>query len=165
VSLRRPLLRTWTRDFPRGQCALPRGGSSVPQSVHGGRGRSWVTSAVLLLSLILEFPARLSESAALVNASPAWRAVEVSAPTWRTRCWWWLPLICLQLCLFRSVGTVLVLGRGAVSGDGRGWQSKLAPPAVTDSSGRGPEIAVRQNRVRRRAGVLPSRTAPGVGTR
>jgi putative inorganic carbon (HCO3(-)) transporter len=40
---------------------------------------------------------------------------------------------------------------------------KLAPPAV--SSGRDPELAVRKNRGRRRARVLPSRAAPGVGTR
>ena len=53
-------------------------------------------------------------------------------------------------------GLSVVTGRLAV---------KLAPPAVHDSSERGPEIAVRQNRVRRRAGVLPSRAAPGVGTR
>jgi putative inorganic carbon (HCO3(-)) transporter len=42
---------------------------------------------------------------------------------------------------------------------------KLAPPAVNDSSERGPEIAVRKIRGRRRARVLPLRAAPGVGTR
>jgi putative inorganic carbon (HCO3(-)) transporter len=43
---------------------------------------------------------------------------------------------------------------------------KLAPPTVNDSSGRGAESpAVRKSRGRRRARVLPSRAAPGVGTR
>src|ERR1700682_4609515 len=42
---------------------------------------------------------------------------------------------------------------------------KLAPPAVSDSSGRDLEIPVRKSRGRRRARVLPSRAAPGVGTR
>jgi hypothetical protein len=40
---------------------------------------------------------------------------------------------------------------------------RVAPPAVNDGSARGPEIAVRKSR--RRARVLPSRVAPGVGTR
>jgi hypothetical protein len=42
---------------------------------------------------------------------------------------------------------------------------KVAPPAVNDSSARGPEIAVRKSGRRPRARVLPSRVAPGVGTR
>ena len=42
---------------------------------------------------------------------------------------------------------------------------KVAPPVVNDSSGRGPAIAVRNSRGRRRARVLPSRVSPGVGTR
>src|SRR6266404_3051008 len=41
---------------------------------------------------------------------------------------------------------------------------KLAPPAVSDRSDQGPEIAARKSRGRRRARVLPSRAAP-VGTR
>ena len=40
---------------------------------------------------------------------------------------------------------------------------KLAPPAV--SSGRDPEFAVRKSRGRRGARALPSRVAPGMGTR
>lgn len=43
---------------------------------------------------------------------------------------------------------------------------KLAPPAVKDSSGRGSESpALRKRGGRRRARMLPSRAAPGVGTR
>jgi len=42
---------------------------------------------------------------------------------------------------------------------------KLAPPAVKDSSGQVPEAAVRKTRGRQRARVLPSRVAPGAGTR
>ena len=42
---------------------------------------------------------------------------------------------------------------------------KVAPPAVNDGSGGGQKFAVRKSRVRRPAGVLPARAAPGVGTR
>jgi O-antigen ligase len=42
---------------------------------------------------------------------------------------------------------------------------KLAPPGVNENSDRGPETAVRKSRGRRRARVLPSHVAPGVGTR
>ena len=41
---------------------------------------------------------------------------------------------------------------------------EVAPPAVTDGSGRGRKIALRESRVRPPARVLPSRAAPGVGT-
>ena len=42
---------------------------------------------------------------------------------------------------------------------------KVAPPAVNDNSDRDSEIAVRKIPGRRRARVLPARTAPGVVTR
>ncbi len=119
----------------------------------------------LLLSLIWSFLRACQKARQLVNASPAaderLRFLHNVADSL---------LVVVAVDLFFSFASFglsepywyLVGGLSVVTAR---LAVKLAPPAVADSSGRGPETAVRKSRVRRRAGVLPSRTAPGVGTR